>query len=205
MNSSLERLKGSFRDVPIVRIGEYNYFVHPLSDGIPLIGPDMVGDATRCMIPLLPDSSGYDILLTVESMGIPITTSVSLEVLKPFSIVRKRRYDLPGEVRVGQRTGYSSSELHLNLPEGGGRAVVLDDVISTGGTLRSIAEGSKRAGWELVCAVILFNKIGEGRDRLAAELGFPIRTVLDVGYTDGSFEAMPSINQLGSTRIPDIL
>lgn len=194
MNSCLERLKDSFREVPIVKIGEYNYFIHPLSDGVPLIGPDMVDDATRCMIPLLPASSGYDILLTVESMGIPITTAVSLEVGKPFSIVRKKRYGLPGEVVIGQRTGYSTSELHLDLPGGGGRAVMLDDVISTGGTLRSIAEGSRRAGWELVCAVILFNKIGDERDRLSAELGFPIKTVLDVDYTDGSFEALPSIN-----------
>ncbi|MBN1389191.1 MAG: adenine phosphoribosyltransferase [Candidatus Thermoplasmatota archaeon] len=194
MDRNMERLRNSFRDVPIVRMGDYNYFVHPLSDGVPLLRPELIEDASRCMIELLPESSGYDILLTVESMGIPITTAVSLRVSKPYSIVRKRRYGLPGEVVIGQRTGYSSSDLHLDLPPGGGRAVMLDDVLSTGGTLMAVADGIRRTGWELVCAVILFNKMGQGRDELSGGVGAPIRTVLDVNYMDGSFQVSPSDN-----------
>lgn len=195
MDHNLELLIGSFRDIPIVRIGEYNYFVHPLSDGIPEIRPDLLRAASVSVMDLLPEPDDYDLLLTVESMGIPITTAVSAMALKPFSIVRKRRYGLEGEIGTDQRTGYSSSELHLNLPSGGGKAVLLDDVLSTGGTLKAVSEAVSRGGWEIVCCIILFNKRGRERDRLSEEFGYPMMSLLDLEYINGRFEAVPSDNR----------
>ncbi|MGA1820177.1 MAG: adenine phosphoribosyltransferase [Thermoplasmatota archaeon] len=194
MDRDLSLMIESFRDIPIVRIGDYDYFVHPLSDGIPEIRPDLLSAASVLVSGLLPESDGYDILLTVESMGIPITTAVSSRVMKPYSIVRKRKYGLPGEIGTDQMTGYSFSELHLNLPRGGGRAVLLDDVLSTGGTLKAVSEAASRSDWKIVQAIFLFNKMGDERGRLAGELGFPLMSVLDLEYRNGRFEAAPSVN-----------
>ncbi|MGA1792897.1 MAG: adenine phosphoribosyltransferase [Thermoplasmatota archaeon] len=196
MDRDMKVLIESFRDIPIVRIGEYNYFVHPLSDGIPEIGPELLSAASGPVIELVPEPDGYDMLLTVESMGIPITTAVSSRVSKPYSIIRKRKYGLEGEIGTDQMTGYSSSELHLNLPRCGGRAVLLDDVLSTGGTLKAVSEAVSRSEWKIVRAIFLFNKMGDGRDRLAEELGFPLLSVLDLEYRNGRFEAVPSVNKL---------
>jgi adenine phosphoribosyltransferase len=192
MKEELNRLIESFKGIPVVEREDYHYFIHPLSDGIPLITPEMLEDAVSCIISLLPPSDNYGMLITAEAMGIPLTTMLSHELEKPFSIARKRRYGIPGEIIVKQTTGYSTSSIHLNLPVRGGRAVIVDDVLSTGGTLRSIAKGMKGSRWDIECAVILFNKMGDRKNDLENEMGIPIFTLLDVDRVDGAFVARRS-------------
>jgi adenine phosphoribosyltransferase len=186
---ALKRLIGSFEGIPVVKKENYHYFVHPLSDGIPLIRPEMLDDAAACLRGLLFESDTYDIFLTAEAMGIPLATRLSMDTGKPFSIARKREYGLSGEVKVEQSTGYSSSSIHLNLPGEGGRVVILDDVLSTGGTLISMTEGMDGQRWSVTGAVILFNKMGERKEDLEKRLGYPIRTLLDIDLLDGTFNA----------------
>jgi adenine phosphoribosyltransferase len=170
-----------------VKKGDYNYFVHPLSDGIRKISPDLLRETTDRLEKELLEFTDIDILLTAEAMGIPVTTTLSMRTGIPFSIVRKRSYGLEGEITILQETGYSKTELHLNLPKDSGRLMMIDDVLSTGGTLKAMVKGIRSTEWEPVGAIILFNKMGERRDELAQELGIEIITLLDVEYIDGSF------------------
>ena len=192
MKNELDSLIRSFEGVPIIRKGEYLYFVHPLSDGIPTIEPGLLEDAVTCVMDMLPPLDRFDLMITAEAMGIPLTTLLSARISKPFSIARKRKYGIKGEIMAKQSTGYSSSNIHLNLPRENGRAVIIDDVLSTGGTLISIANGLKGTGWDVECAVILFNKMGNSRTDLENEMGFPILTLLDVDLVDGSYIAKVS-------------
>ncbi len=187
VNPDLELLVDSFGDVPIVERGEYRYFVHPLSDGIPSIHPDLIGAAARLMAPLMPPSERYDLILTAEAMGIPLTTTLSAMVGKPMSIIRKREYGLDGEVPLGQTTGYSTNRLFMHLPKGpNGRVLIVDDVLSTGGTLSAMVEGVRSCGWVVESCLILFDKMGRGgRVELERRWGFPIITLLDVEVVEG--------------------
>ncbi|MCK5772948.1 MAG: adenine phosphoribosyltransferase [Thermoplasmata archaeon] len=183
----LELLLESFGGVPIVVRGDYHYFVHPLSDGIPSIHPDLIGAAARLMAPLMPPPERYDLILTAEAMGIPLTTVLSTMVGKPMSIIRKREYGLHGEVSLGQKTGYSENRLFMNLPEGpAGRVLIVDDVLSTGGTLGAMVEGVRSSGWAVESCLILFDKMGdEGKAELEEMWGFPITTLLHVDVVEG--------------------
>ena len=40
-----EKLKISLIEAPIIKKGEYNYFVHPITDGIPLVDPSILEEA----------------------------------------------------------------------------------------------------------------------------------------------------------------
>jgi adenine phosphoribosyltransferase len=191
--SRIETLIRSFAGTPIVVSGGYHYFVHPLSDGIPSITPELMDAASICIAELLPEPREYDLLITAEAMGIPLTTAVSGITGKSFSIVRKRKYGLKGEVTVGQETGYSSANLYLNLPEGGGRVVIIDDVLSTGGTLKALVTGIRRSGWEVEHAAFLFNKMEEERVfEIEEETGLSIRSLLDLEFDLGVFKACRS-------------
>ncbi len=118
----------SFDDLTIIDKNGYRYFVHPLSDGIPSIDPGQLENMSGIVSEMIRRFGRIDLLLTAESMGIPITSAVSLELKIPFSIARKRMYGMQGEVEVLQRTGYSSSDLFLNLPTSAGNLVIIDDV-----------------------------------------------------------------------------
>ena len=45
-----------------------------------------------------------------------------------------------------QKTGYGGAELHLNAPVEGRRVTIIDDVLSTGGTLRAMCSALRAAG-----------------------------------------------------------
>jgi len=38
----LERLVGSLEASPVMRRGEYDYFIHPITDGVPLVEPALL-------------------------------------------------------------------------------------------------------------------------------------------------------------------
>lgn len=192
-HDQIKDLISSFVGVPIVKKGEYNYFVHPLSDGIPLIDPELLEKAARLMSDLIPAGTEYDILVTAESMGIPLTTEISMLTRKPFSIVRKRGYGIEGEKEISQSTGYSEGVLYVNLPREAERCIIIDDVLSTGGTLRSLIEGIRGSGSDPLGAVILVDKMGEaGRKSMEKELGIWIRPLLYVDIVNGTCEARPT-------------
>ncbi len=182
----------SFDGIPIIEKDDYRYFVHPLSDGIPFIEPGILKRTSKKVTEIIFEIGGCDLILTAESMGIPIASAVSLDSEIPFSIARKRKYGLEGEVEVVQLTGYSTSDLYLDLPAEGGEMIIVDDVLSTGGTLKALAKGLDSTPWNIKGAIILFNKMGEDRFDLSRELSFPILSILDVEMGGKGCSVYPS-------------
>jgi adenine phosphoribosyltransferase len=172
----LKRLITSLESCPIVKRGEYNYFIHPITDGVPSIDPALLREVATAMIKAM-DLEGVNRIVTAEAMGIHIGSVISCMTDLPLNIVRKREYLLPGEVPVHQVTGYSKGNLYLNGIERGDRVVIVDDVISTGGTMRALLAALNRAGAEVsdVCIAI---KRGE------ADIGRSYKSLVTVRVTD---------------------
>jgi len=42
----LERLKKSLLEAPIFKRGSYNYFIHPITDGVPEVRPELIREVT---------------------------------------------------------------------------------------------------------------------------------------------------------------
>jgi adenine phosphoribosyltransferase len=166
----------------VVQFGDYSYFVHPITDGIPPCSPSLLEEVLDGLEEI-GDFRG-DIILTAESMGFPLAAALSMRTGLPYLFIRKRQYGLPGEVSVRQITGYAGSDLYLNeLPEGS-RATFVDDVVSTGGTLRAVTKAVRSAGSSVDEILVVFDKTKD-LPSLAAELGTPIRALLRVDVKEG--------------------
>jgi adenine phosphoribosyltransferase len=172
----LERLKKSLLEAPVFRRGEYNYFIHPITDGVPEVRPELIREVTGHIVRIA--DLDVDKIVTVEAMGIPIGTGLSIICDIPMVIVRKRKYGLPCEIEVSQVTGYSKSQLFLNGINRGDRVIVVDDVISTGGTLLAVLKSLKMAG-AIVKDVVVVIRRGEGVEKLRDE-GYFVKTMVDV-------------------------
>jgi len=80
-------------------------------------------------------------------------------------IARKRSYGLEGEIEIDQSTGYSKGAMYLNDLREGERIAIVDDVLSTGGTLEAVIEGVRRAKAQVTDVIAVIEK-GEGLKRL---------------------------------------
>jgi adenine phosphoribosyltransferase len=98
-------------------------------------------------------------------------------------VVRKRKYGLDGEVSISQVTGYSESEMFINDINEGDRVIVLDDVLSTGGTLTALLTALEDIGANVVDTVAVIKKVGGTNELEQTE--FEPKTLINVDVVDG--------------------
>lgn len=179
----LERLKQSVLECPVVKMGKYHYFVHPITDGIPRMDPAVLQEAVDEIIRI--GDFDCDVILAPEAMGIHLAVPISTRLGIPYNVIRKRSYGLPGEVNIAQFTGYSKADMFINGIKKGDRVVIVDDVLSTGGTLRAIVHALKDTiGAEIVDIITVFEKT-DHKAEMEEEMGVRIKTVLRVDVVDG--------------------
>ena len=164
MTDAMDQLKASLQSAPVIWKGDYPYFIHPVTDGVPRMDPGVLQAITE----LVTDRvvwSNVDLLLGIEAMGLPLTAPLSVSTGIPLVIARKRSYGLKGEIEINQSTGYSKGAMYLNDLREGERIAIVDDVLSTGGTLEAVIEGVRRAKAEVTDVIAVIEK-GEGLKRL---------------------------------------
>jgi adenine phosphoribosyltransferase len=178
----MDRLTQSMLDAPIVEKEGYHYFVHPISDGVPMLRPELLREIVIGIIRKA-ELEGVDKIVTPAAMGIHISTAVSLMTDIPLVVIRKRQYGLEGEVALSQVTGYSESEMYLNDVYEGDRVLVLDDVLSTGGTLEAITGALDEIGTDIADIVCVIKKV-DGQNKLD-QSGYEAKTLINVAVEDG--------------------
>lgn len=181
---SLEYLKKSLKEAPIVKKGDYHYLVHPITDGVPEIKPELLKEVTSEMKRLIEKCGKIDKIVTMEAMGIPLASVLAMEMNLPFTIIRKREYGLPDEVSVEQVTGYSKSKLFINGLKKGDNIVIVDDVLSTGGTLRAVLSVLKKMG-VIVKGVFIAVDKGNWAQKISEEFGVQIKTLVTIDVVKG--------------------
>src|SRR5674476_1185165 len=134
----LDRLVTSLETCPMIKRGEYNYFIHPITDGVPIIEPALLREVCTAMVKML---------------------------------------DLTGEIAVHQTTGYSKVELYLNGIKKGDRVVIIDDVVSTGGTMKALLQALALSGADVVDVCIAVQR-GD------PDIGRPYKSLVKIEVTD---------------------
>jgi adenine phosphoribosyltransferase len=160
----LELLRARVRDVPD--------FPKPgilFRDLTPLMGD---GAAMRACIDLLAERIaplGADVVVAVESRGFIFGAPVAAALGLGFAPVRK-----PGKLphKTLRRTydleyGTDSLEMHADAVGPGLRAVIVDDLLATGGTAAATVELVREQGADVAAAIFVVElTLLPGRDRL---------------------------------------
>jgi adenine phosphoribosyltransferase len=178
----MDQLKESLLAAPIIEKEGYHYFVHPISDGVPMLRPELLREIVVKIIRKA-ELENVDKIVTPAAMGIHISTAVSLMTDIPLVVVRKRQYGLDGEVALSQVTGYSENEMYVNDVYDGDSVLVIDDVLSTGGTLAALTGALADIGADIRDIVCVIKK-ADGENKLA-EAGYDAKTLINVVVEDG--------------------
>lgn len=122
----------------------------PVSDKLDIAAFIMFGDVElteKCAAALLEKSPEFDFILTPEAKSIPLAYEMSRLSGKKYIVIRKSvkvYMDNPVEVVDKSLTTQSKQALYLGHEDGdqlkGKRVLIVDDVISTGGSMKAACE-----------------------------------------------------------------
>ncbi|KYK33452.1 MAG: adenine phosphoribosyltransferase, partial [Thermoplasmatales archaeon SG8-52-3] len=174
----------SLLDAPIIKKGDYPYVVHPITDGVPEIKSELLKEIIEEMEKRIKKCGSFDKIVTIEAMGIPLASTLSLKIKVPFVIIRKRSYGLTGEINVEQTTGYSKSKLYINGLKKGDKIVIVDDVLSTGGTLSAIISTLKNLEVIIKGIFIVVNK-GNASKKIIDKFKTKIDILANIDIVEG--------------------
>jgi len=178
----MDQLQRSLLESPIIEKEGYHYFVHPISDGVPMLEPSLLREIVIKIIRKA-ELEDVDKIVTPAAMGIHISTAVSLMTDIPLVVIRKREYGLDGETPLFQETGYSENQMYINDVHEGDSVLVLDDVLSTGGTLSAICAALEDIGANIVDIVAVIKK-DDGDNELETSQ-YSAKTLINVVVEDG--------------------
>jgi adenine phosphoribosyltransferase len=107
----------------------------------------------------------YDVLVTAEAKSIPLAHAVSFETSKPYVVLRKRYKPYMGEALQAETLSITTGEpqtLYLDEKDRDTmkdkRAIILDDVISTGSTLQGMRLLLQKAGASIVAEAAILTE-----------------------------------------------
>jgi adenine phosphoribosyltransferase len=107
----------------------------------------------------------YDLLVTAEAKSIPLAYALSVETKKPYVVLRKAYKPYMGDVlkaetlsiTTGQPQTLILDEKDIDLIKGK-RAIIVDDVISTGSTLQGMRLVLDKANATIVAEAAIFTE-----------------------------------------------
>lgn len=142
------------------------------------------GDAFGAAVDLMAVQLGrgrVDVVVGIEARGFPFAAALAYHLGAGFVTLRKPG-KLPRDVHSESydlEYGSTALEVHRDAMAPGTRAVIVDDVLATGGTACAAVELVRRTGAELVSVAVIMDlpTLG-GADRVRA-LGVPVSALLN--------------------------
>lgn len=159
------KIAGLWRDLPLC----------PLNDELMIAGFVIFGDpelTTACAEELLKAAPEYDYLISAEAKGIPLVHEMArLACNQKYFLARKApKLYMTGVFKSTVRSITTEKEqtLYLDTADAelmkGKKILIVDDVISTGESLRSVEELVKLAGGE-ICGRMAILAEGDAQNR----------------------------------------
>ena len=147
---------GVERELPLVPIDENKAFASFV----------VIGDTElveRAAAELAAQVPPVDVVLTAEAKGIALAYELSRRLgMKEFIVARKSvKSYMKNPISASVHSITTQGEQHIYLDEAdirkvaGKRVCIVDDVISTGESLRAVEELAKKAGGNVVCRVAI--------------------------------------------------
>ncbi len=178
-----------YRAASVTNTGKHLTTVNQLTDQLPALQPDVLEAAVELITTNIDPHT--DTLVTEEDKGIPIAVGVALKIRRPLAVARWYPYPLDHihQAEVAISSEYFNGTLYLNGIKPGDTVTIVDDTISTGGTLIALCNAITDLGATIHEAHCLVEKIDKGgRQRVKDETGVDVQTVVKIRAHDEGVE-----------------
>jgi len=170
----------AFDNQPLVQFRDYKFLINPLTEQIPATSAELLQAATQWIV----EAGNFNHATKIageEDKGAILVASTSLVTGLPFGMARWYPAGLEGQVSVEFEMEYASGRMFLNGVAENDKVIIVDDMISTGGTLLALIEAVRMAKAEIVDIVCVAEKIEYGGvQRIANQTGHQVKTLVKI-------------------------
>jgi len=179
----MDILRRAFDNKILVPIDGYNFIINPFTEQIPATSAELLREAARRVLAIGDIEQASKIVGEEDKGGILVAATSLLSEL-PFGMARWYPSGLEGQIEIPFTCEYTGGRLYLNGVCRGDRVFIVDDIISTGGTLVALIQAVQKAGAQVVDIVCVVEKIEYGGvARVREETGHIVKSVLKVSVT----------------------
>jgi adenine/guanine phosphoribosyltransferase-like PRPP-binding protein len=176
--SSQDLLYDAFHDRELVAINGRKFVINPLTEQIPATSAELLLEAAQSVC-----SAGYFKrgckVVGEEDKGAVLVAAVSLISGLPFGLARWVPSGLTGQISVDFDCEYHSGKIYLNGVERSDKVIIVDDLISTGGTMIALVKAIRTAGAEIQDIICVAEKIEYGGvERVRRETGCEVKCLV---------------------------
>jgi adenine phosphoribosyltransferase len=176
-------LRTVYEQAGVVFSGRFETTVNELTDQIPALRPEIMVEAVNEILRV--GEFDCDKLLVEEEKGAALGGVVALKAGLPLAMARRYNYDIPS-FKVPLESEYIEGHLYVNGIQPGDRVIVIDDTISTGGTLIALLRAVQEMGAVIHDVVALVEKVdNRGVERVLRECSVQVKTLLKIQIVDG--------------------
>ncbi len=164
----------------MIKFEKYKFLLNSLTEQIPATSVELLQAATDWIV-AEGEFGQATKLIGEEDKGAILVASTSLATRLPFGLARWYPAGLEGQVSVDFEMEYASGQLYLNGVEENDKVIIVDDMISTGGTLLALIKAVQLAKGEIIDIVCVAEKIEYfGVHQIEMETGYQPKTLLKV-------------------------
>lgn len=175
-------LRNVYENAFVISSGKHLTTVNELCDQVPAMRPEVLEAAVEEALQF--GTFGANKILTEEDKGAPIASVASLRARLPLCMARWYPYTIPNQITVDLKSEYFTGPLYMNGVQKGDKIFIIEDTLSTGGTMIALIEAVRASGAEVVGAVAVIEKDGnDGHDNVWIKTGIDVKTCLKIQVT----------------------
>lgn len=180
MNIDRQIVKNAFENQPLVEINGRKFIINPLTEQTPATSAQLLRETANWIIET-GNFKNSSKIVGEEDKGAIIVAAVSLLSNLPFGLARWYPSGLEGQQKVEFISEYANGTMYLNGIEEGDNVIIVDDMISTGGTLIALIKAIRNAGANITDVVCVGEKIEYGGVSLVEkETGCKVKTLVQI-------------------------
>ena len=187
-------LEQVYDGAPTVRTGRHLTTVNEFTDQQPALRPEVLAEARDRLVAL--GRFDTDKILVEEDKGALLAAAVALSTWMPLAVARWYPYAMPvgGDgtppIEVDIDSEYFTGRLFVNGVSHGDRITIVDDTLSTGGTLDALIQAVQQVGATVEEILVVVEKVaGGGRERIRARHGIEVRSALRIDVDPATMRA----------------
>lgn len=179
--SSYKLLRSALDGKPLFNIDEFKFILNPLTEQVPATTSKLLEAAATAILDNMKIEK-YDKLITEEDKGSILVAAVSLMSGLSFGMARWYPNQLADQVSSIFSCEYLSKRtLYICGIDRGDRVCIIDDIVSTGGTLIGMIKALQQIGAEIIDIIVIGEKVDyQGVKNVFQETGFRVQALFQI-------------------------